>query len=615
MTTLLTLAGRKFDNGSYTGGAVVQLGADGTWRELAESVTVYWRLKNFSNGTVHTLWHIRSNGFAPLSTPDNGALHRSVDQGASWTDVTPNDSLDGEFARDIAQDANGDLWLITDNRERPDDPTATGKPSFVYKSTDDGVTWTLKFTTVNAGLNRHFKMFNITCHPTDADIVLVEGQNPVSGAVRIWKTINGGTSFTSTDQADLDLPSPPDQFVNTGGAKMHIFNYLATGDVVWAGIFETDNSDFFILQSQDDGFTWTNFHNETSDTAPGTAFLEKTLAYFVSQKELLSAATDLSSGVTTVADIDDSPFETDNDFHDLDRIVINSVDTLHLGVNVDSPNPTVTLDPSVFTRPADLSSDWVEHFAFDTMDSDLGYRLYVAIDGLIGATEDEADEEPVRPPRADEPPGGGGPSGDPAIGEARLPKREPVKRRGLRGRRGVPQPIGTRGKLPPVQGEQIDKRIPPEFKQPLVRKWLDFGWLVRPMLEGQKTITLRDWGTIEGVQWQHGELFFAYDGAPVEGGRRLALCRVMQVPFVEFTARLRMADYHKLGFSYAMANGLRPPSGRTALEIWEDWHTNPESLWLLRFVVERIFEQGRKEQDTVQIAERPPDARTFGPTN
>ncbi len=590
----------------------MQLGADGTWRELASGNTVFWRLKNFSKGTVHTLWHIRSDGFAVLTTPDMGSLQRSVDQGASWTDVTPSASGNQEFARDITQDANGDLWLLTDERERPDDPTATGKPSRVYKSTDDGVTWTVKHTTVDSGLGRRYKMFNIACHPTDADIIVVEGQHAVTADERIWQSTNGGTSFTRNFAV---TPSPPVQVVNTGGSKMHIFDYLANGDMVWAGIFETANDELFILQSTDDGLNWTLFHSEADIDAVGNAFLEKTLVYFAFANDLLSAPADLASGPTTRADNTDSPFAADNDFHDLDRYVVNDVDTLHLGVNINSPSPTVTLDPSVFTRPADLSSGWIEHFAFDTMDSDLGYRLYVGLDGLVGATEDEADEEPVRPPRADEPPGGAGPiGGEPGIGEARLPKREPVKRRGLRGLRGIPQPIGTRG-LPPVQGEHIDKKIPDEYEEPLVRKWLDFGWLVQPMLEGQKTITLRDWGTVEGVQWMHGELFYAYDGAPVEGGRRLALCRVMQEPFEEFTAKLRMADYHKLGFSYAMAFGLKPPSGRTALEVWEDLHTNPQRLWLLRFQVERIFEQGRKEQDTVQIAERPPDApdaQTFG---
>ncbi|KKK92462.1 hypothetical protein LCGC14_2702720, partial [marine sediment metagenome] len=157
-------------------------------------------------------------------------------------------------------------------------------------------------------------------------------------------------------------------------------------------------------------------------------------------------------------------------------------------------------------------------------------------------------------------------------------------------------------RLPPAEpGEQIDKSVPDEYEPKPVRKWLTFGWLTAPMLEGQKTITLRDWGTTEGLWWQHGELFYAYDAPPVEGGRRLALLRVMQVPFIEFTAGLRMVDYHKLGYSWAMANNLMSPSGRTGLQVWEDLHSRPERLWLLRFQVERIFEQGRKERGTVNV--------------
>ncbi|KKM94797.1 hypothetical protein LCGC14_1194760 [marine sediment metagenome] len=243
-----------------------------------------------------------------------------------------------------------------------------------------------------------------------------------------------------------------------------------------------------------------------------------------------------------------------------------------------------------------------------------GARLDTSLQDITTKAPDTTGPGPL-PPKFDEPPAGDPGAGAPDVGEARVPRREPVVRRGLRGRRGFKAgPPGHRG-LPPVQGEQIDKRIPDEYEEPLVRKWLTFSWLARPMLEGQKTITLRDWGPTEGVQWQHGELFYAYDTPPVEGGRRLAILRVMQEPFVEFTARLRMADYHKLGYSYAMANRLMSPSGRTALQVWEDLHNKPQSLWLLRFAVERIFEQGRKERDTVQIAEKPPDVLTFGPTS
>ncbi len=616
MATLLTLAGRKRSLNSWDGGAVVQLGTDGTWTELAAGDTVAWRLKNFINGPIHTMFHIRAGGFAPLNTPDNGQLYRSADQGSTWADVTPNDSGNTEYARDIAQDANGDLWLITDEREQPD-TFGANQPSYVYKSEDNGANWTLKYTTVIDSFNRRYQMYNITCHPTDADIVLVEGRSMVSGQTRMWRTTDGGDNFTRFTPT---VSSPPEQIVNTAGSKMHIFDYTLAGDLVWAGIFETANDELFILKSLDDGDSFEVYYTEVDTFGYGASFYEDMLVYILHANDLFESAAPVGQGqITKIADDSDSPFISLNTFHGLSRFTTPAGDdTLHAGIHTPFPSGSdSTKSPSVFTRPADLSSDWVEHPNFVNMHSDLGYRLYVAIDGLVGATAFEQ-EEPI-PPKADEPPAGdpgaGEPgAGEPGVGEARMPRREPVVRRGLRGRRGFKAgPPGHRG-LPPVQGEQIDKRIPDEYEEPLVRKWLTFGWLVAPMLEGQKTITLRDWGPTEGVQWQHGELFYAYDTPPVEGGRRLAILRVMQEPFVEFTARLRMSDYHKLGFSYAMANRLMAPSGRTALQVWEDLHNNPELLWLLRFAVERIFEQGRKEQDTVQIAERPPDASILGLT-
>ncbi len=604
MPILLTLAGRKFSGGTFNGGALVQLATDGTWSELAAANTVFWRLKNFINGDVHTLWHIRADGFAALNSPDNGTLQRSVDQGATWTDVTPNDSGNGEFARDIAQDADGDLWLTTDEREKPD-TVGTNQPSYVYKSTDNGENWTLKYTTIVHAFSRNYQMYNITCHPTDADIVLVEGRSMINGEARMWRTTDGGDNFSRFTPS---TPSPPIQIVNTGGSKMHIFDYTLAGDLVWAGIFETANDEIFVLKSLDDGDTFGLYHTEADVQGYGASFHEDTLAYMLHANDLFESAAPIGQGqVTKIADNNDSPFTTDHDFHGLSRHTTPAgVDTLHIGCNVGAPSVTVTEDPSVFTRPADLSSDWVEHPNFANMDSDLGYRLYVAIDGLVGATAFE-EEVPV-PPRVAEPPGGGGPigeptAGEPSIGEARKPRERRGLRglRGLRGRRGFKAgPIGSR--LPPAApGEQIDKSVPDEYEEKPVRKWLTFGWLTAPMLEGQKTITLRDWGTTEGLWWQHGELFYAYDTPPVEGGKRLALLRVMQVPFVEFTAGLKMADYHKLGYSWAMANNLLSPSGRTGLQVWEDLHNKPERLWLLRFQVERIFEQGRKEQDTVNV--------------
>ncbi len=608
MAILLTLAGRKRTSGAlgtWAGGAVVQLDSTGTWSELVAGDTVAWRLKNFVYNTVHTLFHIRSSGHDGLNMPKRGQLYVSDDQGATWTDITPQTGGNTEYVADIAQDADGGVWCITDERES--NSGVSGGPSRIYHSSDNGTNWTLKYTTVISFSDRYFQLYNITAHPTDANIIVAEGVDMFGWDSRLWRTTDGGdnwTRFTPT------TPDPPDSMLNVGGLNQHVFAYTAAGFIIWAGIFELLADDRFILRSSDDGTSWVVVHTGSIIQDYGATFFESTLTYVTLRNTLFESGPPINPNQPVkIASDDDSPFNGDYNFHGFSRHEISGIDNLYLGTLDVAPGIGATDSPSVFTRPADLSSGWVELPAFANMDSDLGYRLYVDMDGLVGATVFEG--EVPTPPKADEPPAGdpgaGEPgAGEPGVGEARVPRREPVVRRGLRGRRGFKAgPPGHRG-LPPVQGEQIDKRIPDEYEEPLVRKWLTFGWLAIPMLEGQKTITLRDWGPTEGVQWQHGELFYAYDTPPVEGGRRLAILRVMQEPFVEFTARLRMSDYHKLGFSYAMANRLMAPSGRTALQVWEDLHNNPESLWLLRFAVERIFEQGRKEQDTVQIAERPP---------
>ena len=602
---LLTMAGRSFTT-SFTGGAIVQLDSSGTWKELATGNTVFWNLREFTKSDVITLWHIRADGFASNDQPDRGKIFRSADQGATWTDVTPNASGNGEFATDIIQDADDNLWLITDERATIDTITSPNEEkSRVYKSTDDGVTWTVQLTVtdfdVAAPNERFYPLFNIAAHPTDADLIIVEGTRTINNEVRLWKTTDGGSTWSSPFLPTHD--TGPSQLNNAGSIRQSVFFYTAAGDLMYAGIMESANDTLFIMKSTDDGTSFTTNHEEADSLGYGAAFFESGLVYFSHANDLFEVVLDTETEATKIADHGDSPFTTDHDFHGISRYDVSSVAQLHLGCNVGTPSSVVTEDPSVFTRPADLSSGWVEHTDFSDMDTDLNYRLYVARKGLVGATAVVPDV--VRPPPPDEPPGGGGPLGaepgvgDPAIGEARRPKDRGL--RGLRGRRGFKAgPIGHR--LPPAEpGEPLPKSVPDEYEEPLVRKWLTFGWLTIPMLESFKTITLRDWGPTEGLWWQHGELFYAYDAPPVEGGRRLALLIVMQEPFVQFTPALKMADYHKLGYSYAMANQLTSPGGRTGLQVWEDLHSNPQRLWLLRFAVQRIFEQGRKEKDTVNV--------------
>ena len=594
---LLTLAGRKRTvgaPGAWSGGAVVQLNSDGSWVERSAGGTAAWNLQNFELAAGHVMFHIRSDGFGVLNTPDRGALYRSTDKGATWADVTPSSGA-AEYAGDIAKDADGNLWLLT-SELAAQNTTPNNQPSRIYKSANAGATWTLSYAIPEVSfVTRTWPAFNITCHPTDADIVLVEGAEMVGNASRLWRTTDGGATWSAAFAPET--PDPPSQVLNTSGAKQHVFNYTAAGDLVYAGIFETANDDLFVLKSLsgNNGGFFGLYHTEVSGLAYGAAFQEATLVYILTHKKAFQSAAPVGPGqVTEIASNADAPF----DFHGLSRHAVGGVDTLHIGVNNGAPGGGGTADPSIFTRPADLSSAWVQHTSWSRMQSDLGYRLYVAINGVVGATELTADT--VRPLAPREPPGGGGPVGEPRIGPTRVPKQpQPRPRRaGQRVDVTVPRKRGT---------QMVTDRLPrsarqPAVVEPAVLRWMEFGWLSPAVVEGHKTMTLRDWGQVEGAQWRQGELFYAYDDPPSAGGRKLALLRVSTQPYEDTTAALKPAAFQGLGLEYAVAHRLAPPHGVTAVEMWESWHANPRRLWVVRFTVERIYDQLAPQAGTVHVS-------------
>ena len=951
---LLTLAGRKRTTGElgvWDGGVVVQLDSSGVWSELAAGDTVAWNIQNFVHESAHILFHIRSAGFGANNTPDRGQLHRSVDQGSSWTDVTPT-SGNTEYVTDVAQDANKNMWCITSEYDRQDAGETQNKPSRIYKSTDDGATWSLshKITEQSFGV-RDYPAMNITCHPTDGNIIVVEGTETVSWNFRIWRTTDGGDTWSAAINASE--PSPPLQRLNTSGALQHIFNYTVAGRMLYAGSFEVANDELFFLYSDDDGDNWNLRHSEAASLGYGAVFHEETLIYLLHQDDVFELAANVGPGkVTKIADTTDSPFENSYSFHGISRHIVTTVDTLHLGINDSGPGAGATEDPSIYTRPADLSSGWVEHDAWATMESDLGYRVYIAINGVVGATEFEP--ETPRPPPPDEPPGGGEPGvpgvgepgvpsiSQPGIGLSRKEKRDLVRAR----KRGRAEATKILRRQPLMITDRIDKsQIPQTAAEPTARKWLcfdrnarvltnmgfcaiekldldkhkvatiinekltfrdivcryankldnrlmvrleflygqknsvgnhgvnvttdhlfltanrgwvtaglitnkdilytgeivpnyeqqelidgtmlgdasmlknrftvsqtdfelvrlkqwalanfnpnsylpvkefprkpqyaisipvsiwsrqqhkkwypndkkivprdivltdrvlavwymddgclnkvkkgrsysvfctqgftkqdvyhlhkkleklgiestvtaacqinistsgtvvlmtrvgrfvppsmrykliegspefdintwninkqekigtdfvnickstmrnmyktvyclklsegdnfvtlggiahnSFGWLIDAVVQGHKTMTLRDWETIEGVQWKQGELVYAYDQPPSEGGKRIALLRLASEPFSDSTIKLKNSDFMKLGYSFALATQATPPSGRTIEQMWSDMHTKPQRLWVVRFTLERLYDQLAPERGTIGIAERP----------
>lgn len=153
-------------------------------------------------------WGFRSAG------PGTG-LHKSVDGGDSWTELTGNAGLPtgplGRIGLAVSPVRPDRVWAIVD--------ADIGKKG-VFRSEDAGQSW--ERLTDNADLTqRPWYYHHIFAHPTEVDTVYVLN-------VRMWKSTDGGTSYTQMspphgDNHDLWIdPHDPMRMANAndGGATI-----------------------------------------------------------------------------------------------------------------------------------------------------------------------------------------------------------------------------------------------------------------------------------------------------------------------------------------------------------------------------------------------------------
>jgi photosystem II stability/assembly factor-like uncharacterized protein len=131
-----------------------------------------------------TLWHgIRKPGQKGTSYGPGSGLYKSVDEGLTWTQITGHGLPDGEWGREGVAVAPGNhgqrVYLIVEAKD---------KKGGLYRSDDAGATW--KKATEDERITGFWYMSEIFVDPKNADIVYVPSQN-------LYRSNDGGHTFTA----------------------------------------------------------------------------------------------------------------------------------------------------------------------------------------------------------------------------------------------------------------------------------------------------------------------------------------------------------------------------------------------------------------------------------
>jgi len=266
----------------------------------------------------------------------SGGIWKSTDNGNTWTmKSTTSDFLS---VTSIAQDTRSGqtaTWYYSTGEWQGNSSSASGAPfrgTGIYKSTDNGDTWTKIQDVPPHPFSSNFNYVSrIVVSPTTGSVFIA------SNAIGIYRSKNGGTSFSLIKGA-VNQHIWSDVVVASNGT---VIAYLSKSSFVT----QTDTPGIF--KSTDDGDTWTNI---TPSTYPTTTYTRAYLASAPSNADILYVLTD--NGVKS----------NNRDVVSFHKIFVSTGTALNRSSNI-----------------PDFSSEGLQHSSQGVFDVQGGYNMMVAV--------------------------------------------------------------------------------------------------------------------------------------------------------------------------------------------------------------------------------------------